>query len=50
MIGHQSPQQVDQRPTDRHGCDDPVLQPAGRADTDQLSHEQAEIEAAGVNQ
>ena len=50
MIGHQGPQQVDQRPKGGDGRDEPPLQPARRADTDQLPHEQPEIEGAGMNQ
>jgi hypothetical protein len=39
-----------QHPDARHERDESSLQPAWRADADQLPHEQAEIEAAGVNQ
>jgi hypothetical protein len=33
-----------------NGGDEPALQPARRPDADQLAHERAEIEAAGMNQ
>ena len=50
MTPHTLPEtsrQCQQRGDDR---DEPPLQPSRRADADQLSHQQPEIETAGVNQ
>ena len=44
------PERPNQRQKARQARDESPLQPAWRADADQLPHEQAEIEAAGVNQ
>jgi len=44
------PERPNQRQKARQARDESSLQPAWRADADQVPHEQSEIEAAGVNQ
>src|SRR5215204_1342391 len=47
---HGLPQEPNEHQKGGHGGDEPTLQRARRADADQVAHEQAEIEATGLNQ
>jgi hypothetical protein len=49
MTSDRLSERPDQRQEAREDREASALQPAWRADADQLPHEQAEIEAAGVN-
>jgi hypothetical protein len=50
MTRHCRPECPNQHQKAGQDRDESPLQPAWRADADQLPHEQSEIEAAGVNQ
>ena len=50
MTRHRLPERPNQREKGAEDRDDAALQAARRADADQLPHEEAEIEAAGVDQ
>src|SRR5262245_7645168 len=50
MTGNKGPERAGQRQKSRHYRDQPPLQPAWRADANQLPHEQSEIEARDMNQ
>ena len=50
MTGSDERERPSQRQKGGHDRAEPPLQPAQRADADQLPHQQAELNAAGVNQ
>lgn len=49
MTRHALPERARLHQKGGHEREEPPLQPSWRADTDQLSHEKAEIKTAGVN-